>query len=148
MAASQAELQEGFLKLQQLLSRQSSQISVVERSPRATRSPEKLPEKTPEQLEAESITRLMSEGNYEQGTMQWLQSNRTSELFDTVFVRCNPAYLNRVSPLLALSTGAVVTEALEHNLTERLIWLDAVLKNVDPNVSPPFRVLSLHTNNY
>jgi hypothetical protein len=142
MAASQAELQEGFLKLQQLLSQQtqllsqqSSQVSVVERSPQTNRSHEKLPQKTPEQLEAESITRLMSEGNYEQGTMQWLQSNRTSELFDTVFVRCNPAYLNRVSPLLALSTGAVVTEALEHNLTERLVWLDAVLKNVDPHVS-------------
>jgi WD40 repeat protein len=147
MAASQAELQEGFLKLQQLLSPQS-QVSMAERSPQATRSPEKLPEKSPEQLEAESITRLMSEGNYEQGTMQWLQSNRTSELFDTVFVRCNPAYLNRVSPLLALSTGAVVTEALEHNLTERLIWLDAVLKNVDPNVSPSFRDPSLHTDRY
>ncbi|KAF2789596.1 hypothetical protein K505DRAFT_365477 [Melanomma pulvis-pyrius CBS 109.77] len=134
MAASQAELQEGFLKLQQLLAQSSSQGNVVDRSSsRATRSPEKLQQKTPEQLEAESITRLMAEGNYEQGTMQWLQSSRTSELFDTVFVRCNPAYLNRVSPLLALSTGAVVTEALEQNLPERLIWLDAVLKNVDPH---------------
>jgi WD40 repeat protein len=154
MAASQAELQEGFLKLQQLLSQQtqllsqqSSQGSVVERSPQTNRSPEKLPQKTPEQLEAESITRLMSEGNYEQGTMQWLQSNRTSELFDTVFVRCNPAYLNRVSPLLALSTGAVVTEALEHNLTERLIWLDAVLKNVDPNVSNHLYKMCYYTKN-
>ncbi|KAF2711019.1 hypothetical protein K504DRAFT_376668 [Pleomassaria siparia CBS 279.74] len=135
MAASQAELQEGFLKLQKVLNQTSSQASTLERpSSQTTVLPEKkIEQKTPEQLEVESITQLMAEGNYEQGTMQWLQSSRSAELFDTVFVRCNPAYLNRVSPLLALSTGAVVTEALELNLPERLVWLDVVLKSVDPN---------------
>lgn len=134
MAASQAELQNQVAKLQHHISHPPSQSgSVTHPSPRATRSPAK--QKTPAQLEEEEITRLMADGNYEQGTMHWLQSSRSNELFDTVFVRCNPAYLNHVSPLLALSTGAVVTNSLEKNLPERLIWLDAVLKNVDPNVS-------------
>lgn len=133
MAATQAELQNQVAKLQQHLSQSSPERSVTRSSPRATRSPPK--QKTPEQLEEEEITRFMAEGLYEQGTMLWLQSSRSNELFDTVFVRCNPAYLDHVSPLLALSTGAVVTNSLEKNLPERLVWLDAVLKNVDPNVS-------------
>ncbi|PSN68494.1 hypothetical protein BS50DRAFT_492414 [Corynespora cassiicola Philippines] len=132
MASNQAELQTQVAKLQQHLSQTASQPSSVEHSsPRVTRSPPK--QKTPEELETETIKRLMTEGKYEQGTMQWLQSPRTSELFDTVFVRCDPAYLSQVSPLLALSTGAVVTESLDHNLPERLVWLDAVLRNVNPH---------------
>ncbi|KAF2660204.1 hypothetical protein K491DRAFT_711978 [Lophiostoma macrostomum CBS 122681] len=129
MVANQAELQNQVLKLQQHVSQAQSQAS----SPVATRSPVKPQQKTPEQLETEAITRLMADGNYEQGTMKWLQSNRTSELFNTVFVKCNPAYLSHVSPLLNLSTGAVVTDSLDQNLMERLIWLDCVLKNVDPH---------------
>jgi hypothetical protein len=136
MATAQAGLQDQLMKLQQFVSQPppvpgSAGLS----SPQVAPSPAQIQHKTPEQLEAESIHRLMTEGNYEQGTMRWLQSNRTSELFNSVFVKCNPAYLSQVSPLLNLSTGAVVTDALEHNLPERLVWLDAVLKNVDPNVS-------------
>jgi hypothetical protein len=134
MVANQAELQNQVLKLQQHLSKAQSQAS----SPVAARSPVKPQQKTPEQLETEAITRLMADGNYEQGTMKWLQSNRTSELFNTVFVKCNPAYLSHVSPLLNLSTGAVVTDSLDQNLMERLIWLDCVLKNVDPHVRAPY----------
>ncbi|KAF2182735.1 hypothetical protein K469DRAFT_585547 [Zopfia rhizophila CBS 207.26] len=134
MATAQSELQSQVVKLQQNLSQsQARENSVGRSSPRAIRSPTKPQPKTPEQLEAEAITRLMAEGNYEQGTMQWLQSPHTAELFDTVFVRCNPAYLSQVSALLALSTGAVVTESLDKHLPERLIWLDAVLNNVDPH---------------
>jgi hypothetical protein len=73
--------------------------------------------------------------------MQWLQSRRTTELFEEVFIRCNPGYLRQVSPLLALSTGAVVSADLERNTPERLVWLDAVLTSVNPNVSRfPFSV--------
>jgi hypothetical protein len=67
--------------------------------------------------------------------MQWLQSSRPQDLFDAIFVRCDPSYLTQVSPLLALSTGAVVSEPLDRNLPERLVWLDAVLNSVNPNVS-------------
>ncbi|ORY01494.1 hypothetical protein BCR34DRAFT_493817 [Clohesyomyces aquaticus] len=132
MVANQSELQNQVMKLQQLLSQpHGREAPVSHASPRPLKSPVK--QKTPEQVEAEAITRLMAEGNYEQGTMQWLQSPRSVELFDTVFVRCNPAYLNQVSALLALSTGAVVTETLEQHVPERLIWLEAVLASVDPN---------------
>jgi hypothetical protein len=79
----------------------------------------------------------LTQGNYEQGTMQWLQSPRTEELFDAIFVRCNPAYLQQVSPLLVLSTGAVVSEPLDRNLEQRLAWLEAVLQSVNPHVSHP-----------
>jgi len=129
MVATQAELQSQVAKLQQSLAQPAPQARV----PSPARSPVK--QKTPEELETEAVTRLMAEGNYEQGTMQWLQSRRTTELFDEVFIRCNPAYLRQVSPLLALSTGAVVSDALDRNTQERLVWLDAVLSSVDPHVS-------------
>jgi hypothetical protein len=132
MVSTQAELQAQVEKLQHSLAQRPAE-HFSQAPTKATRSPPK--QKTPEELEADSITRLMTEGNFEQGTMQWLQSPRSSELFSTVFVRCDPSYLNQVSPLLALSTGAVVSESLDRNLPERLVWLDAVLRSVNPSVS-------------
>jgi hypothetical protein len=135
MVATQAELQSQVAKLHQAIEEREGPRgvrSVHQGSPQVTRSP---PKKTPEELELESIAQLMSEGNYEQGTMMWLQSPRSSALFDSVFVRCDPSYLSQVSPLLALSTGAVVSDSLGRNLTERLMWLDAVLRSVNANVS-------------
>lgn len=151
MVATQAELQSQISKLQQslhsLAQPSTSTSAPVRSSPQVTRSPVK--QKTPEELETEEITRLMTEGNFEQGTMQWLQSTRTNELFDAIFVRCNPAYLSQVSPLLSLSTGAVVSDSLDRNLPERLAWLDAVLKSVNPTVSqsPLFRLFP-HANQF
>jgi hypothetical protein len=140
MAKTQAELQSQLMRLQQHVLSTSSQPGAVDRAtPASTRTPSK-PQKTPEQIETETITRLMAEQKYEDGTMKWLQSNRTSELFNTVFMRCNPAYLTHVSPLLNLSTGAVVTDDLDQNMMERLVWLDAVLKNVDPHVRTLYNV--------
>jgi hypothetical protein len=137
MASTQAELSSQVAKLQQFVSQPppapAPQASgSVQASPHAARTPVK---KTPEQLEEEEITKLMTEGKYEQGTMMWLQSARADVLFDNIFVRCNPSYLDNVSPLLALSTGAVVTNALDRRLAERLVWLTAVLRNVNPGVS-------------
>ena len=139
MAATQTELQSQVAKLLEARQVPAPQRGGEASSAAATRSPPR--QKTEEELEIESITRLISEGNYEQGTMQWLQSPRSAALFDTVFVRCDPAYLRQVSPLLALSTGAVVSESLNRNLTERLVWLNAVFQSVNPNVSllPPSR---------
>ncbi|CAI6333910.1 unnamed protein product [Periconia digitata] len=132
MVSTQAELQSQIAKLQQHVSQSAQQPGGPARaSPSATRPPAK--QKTPEELEEEEITRCMSQGKLEQGTMLWLQSARSDSLFDTVFVHCNPQYLDHVSPLLALSTGAVVTNVLDRNLVERLVWLSAVLKNVNPH---------------
>ncbi|KAH7073501.1 hypothetical protein BKA63DRAFT_34032 [Paraphoma chrysanthemicola] len=128
MVATQAELQSQVAKLQQSLAQPQAQATT--RSPPAARSPVK--QKSPEELETESIARLMAEGNIEQGTMQWLQSRRTTELFDDVFVRYDPNYLRQVSPLLALSTAAVVSDALERSTGPRIVWLDSVLNSVNP----------------
>ena len=134
MAATQSELQAQIAKLQLAIEERPVQTGARGEGPsRITRSPKK--QKTQEELEIESIHRLMSEGNFEQGTMQWLQSPRSAALFDEVFVRYDPAYLAQVSPLLALSTGAVVSESLGRNLPERLMWLNAVFISVNPNVS-------------
>ncbi|KAF1961388.1 hypothetical protein CC80DRAFT_464259 [Byssothecium circinans] len=133
MAATQAELQSQIAKLSHFVSQPPQYSGPSQASPRVTRAPVK--QKTPEELEEEEITKLMAEGNYEQGTMRWLQSSRSDDLFDTVFVRCNPQYLDQVTPLLALSTGAVVTNVLDRNLAERLVWLAAVLRNVNPHDS-------------
>lgn len=131
MVATQAELQAQVAKLQQSIAQPPPQAAVP--TPQAVRTPVK--QKTAEEIETEAVTRAMAAGQYEQGTMQWLQSQRTTELFDEVFIRCNPAYLREVSPLLALSTGAVVSDALDRNTQERLVWLDAVLSSVNPHVS-------------
>lgn len=132
MVATQAELQAQVAKLQQAIAQPPPQAPAPKKE-----APPLVKQKTPEELEIESITKLLTEGNYEQGTMQWLQSPRTDELFDAIFVRCNPGYLRQVSPLLVLSTGAVVSEPLDRNLPERLAWLDAVLQSVNPHVSSP-----------
>lgn len=148
MVATQTDLQAQVAKLQQSIAQAPAHAPSQAPTPRKEAAPP-VKQKTPEELEIESITRLLTEGNYEQGTMQWLQSPRTDELFDAIFVRCNPAYLRQVSPLLVLSTGAVVSEPLDHNLEQRLAWLDAVLQSVNPHVShllEPFynRILTDH----
>lgn len=133
MVATQAELQSQIAKLHQAIEERPTQATDRGEGTPAVSSHSPPKQKTPEELEIDAITNLMTGGNFEQGTMQWLQSSRSSELFDAVFARCDPSYLSQVSPLLALSTGAVVSESLERNLPERLIWLDAVLKSVNPN---------------
>ncbi|KAJ4348038.1 uncharacterized protein N0V89_009410 [Didymosphaeria variabile] len=124
MAASQAELQAQVNKLQQHLSQTPQQAPVA---------PPAAKQRTPEEVEAQEIFDLLNGQKYEQATMQWVQSPNSNDLFDTVFIKCNPGYLGQISPLLILSTGAVVTTSLQENLVERLVWLDTVLRNIDPN---------------
>lgn len=128
MVATQAELQAQVAKLQQAVSHSSTQ-GALKASEEATPP---LEQKSPGQLEVEAITELLSNGDFARGTMQWLQSSRSGELFDEIFVRCNPSYLTQMSPLLILSTGAIVSAALERNLPERLNWLETVLRSINP----------------
>jgi WD40 repeat protein len=145
MVASQAELQSQVAKLQQAL--EQTLVQPSERStPAVGSSGPSSSVKTPEELELEEIAQLMSDRNYEQATMKWLQSSRTTDLFDALFIRCNPTYIRQVSPLLALSTGAVVSQDLGRHTQERLIWLDAVLTSVDPHVSGSNLALLVNTN--
>lgn len=129
MAASQAELQNQVNKLQQHLAQASQQAPAA--------APAK--QKTPEEMEAQEIIGHLNAQNYDVATMQWVQSPNSNELFDTVFIKCNPGFLGQIAPLMILSIGAVVTTSLQENLVERLAWLETVLRNIDPHVSIPKR---------
>ncbi|KAF1966865.1 hypothetical protein BU23DRAFT_310354 [Bimuria novae-zelandiae CBS 107.79] len=122
MAATQAELQDQVNKMQQHL----LQVSQASAAPPADEEKE-------EETEARKIFDLMNTQQYDIATMHWLQSPNSNELFDTVFIKCDPTYLGQISPLLVLSTGAVVTTSLQENLAERLSWLEGVLRHIDPN---------------
>ena len=65
---------------------------------------------------------------------QWLQSHQQVQLFDKLFVRCDPIYLRQTSPLVILSVGAAVTSSLHTNIMERLVWLESVLRFIDARV--------------
>ncbi|KAK0835430.1 hypothetical protein LTR02_012529 [Friedmanniomyces endolithicus] len=89
------------------------------------------PPKTAEEMEVEKITSLLVAGEYEQATIEWLQSPSQAALFDNLFVRVNPAYLQQVTPLVALSVSAALTASLDSNISQRLEWLDTVLRLID-----------------
>ena len=126
MAATQAELQIQVSEMAQHISR------APDAAPAAPAAPAK--EKSPEEIEFQEIWDALQARKYEQATMLWVQSPNSNALFDNVFIKCNPGYLAQIAPLLILSTGAVVTTSLQENLVERLTWLDAVLRHIDPSV--------------
>ncbi|MCJ1254363.1 hypothetical protein MMC24_002178 [Lignoscripta atroalba] len=155
MAAAQSEFQTEILKLQQrsLQERRASSSRAVSRQQgQASVAPSVSPppRKSPEQEELEDVTALMTEGRYEEGTVQvrhefsahpqhtnvskWLHSSYQVHLFDSFFVKCNPAYLQQLQPLVILSVSAAVTASLESNVMERLEWLDTVFSSIDPRV--------------
>lgn len=63
--------------------------------------------------------------------IQWISSNRQAEIFDKLFIRVNPDYLQQVSPLVALTVSAAITSSFDTHVTERLDWLGRVLNRVD-----------------
>lgn len=69
--------------------------------------------------------------------IQWLQSPRQADLFDKLFVRVNPQYLSRLSPLVSLSVSAALTTSFDKYVDERLQWLHSVLATInlqDPEI--------------
>jgi WD40 repeat protein len=129
MAAGQAAFQEQILKLQRQIAGDNSARSAV--STEADVVP------SIEDPELEGITAMMTQGRYEEGTIQWLQSERQGELFDKLFVRINPQYLQRLSPLVSLSVSAALTSSFEQHVDERLSWLSTVLSTInldDPEI--------------
>lgn len=100
--------------------------------------------KTVEEMEMEDIAALMNEGNYEAGSVRWMQSNQAVELFDKLFVNYTPEYLRtQVSPLVAFSVGIAVANSFETNLKARLDWIYTSLDTIDTRVSAAF--LLIHT---
>ncbi|KAI4725920.1 hypothetical protein E4T49_06352 [Aureobasidium sp. EXF-10728] len=125
MAAGQSAFQEQILKLQRQIAGDNSARSAV--STEADVMP------SIEDPELDGITALMTQGRYEEGTIQWLQSERQGELFDKLFVRINPQYLQRLSPLVSLSVSAALTSSFEQHIDERLSWLSTVLSTINLN---------------
>lgn len=100
--------------------------------------------KSPEELEMDEIANLMDNGRYEEGSVRWLQSGRSIELFDNLFVNYTPDYLrHEVSPLVAFSVGITVANSFEHNVQTRLDWIYTSLDTVDTRVSSIFSDLLL-----
>ena len=65
---------------------------------------------------------------------KWLQSSQIALVFDSFLIRYSPAFLQGLTPLVALSVCAAVTTGLETNITERLNWLETILTSFDPRV--------------
>ncbi|KAH0418939.1 hypothetical protein KCU90_g11073, partial [Aureobasidium melanogenum] len=125
MAAGQSAFQEQILKLQRQIAGDNSARSAVSTEADVVASIE--------DPELDGITALMTQGRYEEGTIQWLQSERQGELFDKLFVRINPQYLQRLSPLVSLSVSAALTSSFEQHVDERLSWLSTVLSTINLN---------------
>lgn len=138
MAEGQSAFQEQILRMQRPASRSAQG---------GTSSVAADPELSPEDEEVQMITQLMTEGKYEEGTIQWLQSSRQGELFDRLFVRCNPQYLRKLTPLVTLSVSAAITASFDSYVDERLEWLSIVLQNINLHVSETKGIASwTHTN--
>ncbi|KAI5247349.1 hypothetical protein E4T43_02105 [Aureobasidium subglaciale] len=125
MAAGQSAFQKQILKLQRQIAGENSAPSAVSTEADVVQSIE--------DPELEGITAMMTQGKYEEGTIQWLQSERQGDLFDKLFVRINPQYLQRLSPLVSLSVSAALTSSFEQNVDERLSWLSTVLSTINLN---------------
>jgi hypothetical protein len=111
------------------------QVSSAQPSPIAP-PPKK---KSPEELEMEEVANLMNEGKYEEGSVKWLQSSRSIELFDRLFVNYTPDYLrHEVSPLVAFSVGITVANSFENNIQARLDWIYVSLDTIDTRVSSSY----------
>ncbi len=80
---------------------------------------------------------MLKETNYQQATIEWLQSPNQAELFDNLFMYLNPLYLQQVSSLVALSVSAAITSSFETNVDKRLDWLGTIVSNIDTAVSSP-----------
>ncbi|KAK3671670.1 hypothetical protein LTR78_008403 [Recurvomyces mirabilis] len=132
MADSQSTFQEQILKLQRERKEEAAAQSTSHKSDTSTTTTTVGdPEKTAEEREVHEITQLLVDSNYENATVRWLQSANQAALFDNLFVRVNPQYLQRVSPLVALSVSAALTATLDTNTKERLEWLKVVLSQMN-----------------
>ncbi|KAL8741108.1 MAG: hypothetical protein Q9190_006253 [Brigantiaea leucoxantha] len=138
MAATQSEFQQEILKLQQqaMRDRQASiSASTQNREFTDTSDGSTPPRRSPEQEAIEAVTKLLNQGQFEEGTIYWLQSEFQDSIFTEFLVQYDPGYLQQLSPLLNLSVGAAITASFETNLKERLTWLeDQELRDVGPRI--------------
>ena len=143
MSDAQVAFQGQILKDRRQFAQISEQAAAT--TPRATATMRQTPApaappptqpKTKEELELEEIGELMNGGQYEEGSIKWLQSAQQVELFDKLFSRFTPDYLaTDVSPLVAFSVGVTVANSLTTNTAHRLDWINAALDAVDLQVN-------------
>ncbi|KAL8856422.1 MAG: hypothetical protein Q9178_006992 [Gyalolechia marmorata] len=126
MAGAQSEFQQEILKLQQHV------MQVRPRDSSDTSRQSTTVQKTPQQEALDSVAGLISTGRFEEGTIQWLQSEHQNYIFDGFLARFDPGYLHELSPLLNLSVSAAVTSVLDTTLNERLTWLESVFATLNP----------------
>ncbi|KAL6230224.1 hypothetical protein BDW75DRAFT_223321 [Aspergillus navahoensis] len=131
MAAAQTGFQNEVLRLNRVLAQNGPQAKQGSENPGVTSPTPLTASISPEDKEIAEIAQFMREGKYEEGSVKWLQSEQQADLFDRLFVRLNPSYLNNLSPIVALSVGVAVTSSLQTNVMERLAWLEVVLQTVD-----------------
>ncbi|KAI4145899.1 MAG: hypothetical protein L6R39_003652 [Caloplaca ligustica] len=135
MATAQSQFQGEILKLQQQVvqNRRTSTggTQSSKRASAASRESTAVP-KAPEEEALETVSGLMSAGQFEVATIQWLQSEFQNYIFDAYLAGLNPGYLRELSPLLNLSVGAAVTSTLDTKLGQRLTWLDSVFSTIRP----------------
>lgn len=84
-----------------------------------------------EAAEIARLTQMLKNAEYQQATIEWLQSGNQAELFDNLFRYLNPLYLQQVSSLVALSVSAAITSSFETNVEMRLEWLGTIVSNID-----------------
>ena len=137
MSQAQVAFQEQVLKQRQTTPQLVALQPAEQNEPISTARNAKLSvEQSPLDIEYNEIKRLMHQGKYEEGSVKWLQSEHTTELFDQVFVRYTPEYLaTDVSSLVAFSVAVTLANALSTHTTRRLDWMEAALAAVDLEVS-------------
>ncbi|KAL4750433.1 hypothetical protein BDW72DRAFT_175926 [Aspergillus terricola var. indicus] len=131
MAAAQTGFQNEVLRLNQVLAQNGPEARHGSGNLGITSPGALTGSVSPEDREITEIAQFMREGKYEEGSVKWLQSEQQADLFDRLFVRFNPSYLNNLSPIVALSVGVAVTSSLQTNVMERLAWLEVVLQTVN-----------------
>ncbi|RDL38225.1 WD40 repeat-like protein [Venustampulla echinocandica] len=141
MAAAQSEFQKRLLRQQSQSG--ESQYTTAHRTEGSTvsiMSPPNVPAAPVQPTAAEeeydsmlaSIKKSMSERNYENAAVQWLQTRREQEFFANYFSKLHHDiirdFLWGLSPLLLLSLGATITVAFEDlNYHERVDWMEMLM---------------------
>ncbi|KAK4633801.1 hypothetical protein CLAFUR0_02653 [Fulvia fulva] len=125
MATSQSAFQEQILKMQ----RENKSDAQSHKSSPSADVPD--PQKEAEDAEIADMTQKLIDGKYEEATIQWISSDRQAEIFDKLFVRVNPSYLQSVPPLVMLTVSAAITSSFDTLVSDRLEWLSRVLGSID-----------------
>lgn len=110
-----------------------AQIAQTQREPETPAGTSQAPPEQPS--EVARLTQMLKNAEYQQATIEWLQSPNQAELFDNLFMYLNPLYLQQVSSLVALSVSAAITSSFETNVDKRLEWLGTIVSNIDAAVS-------------